>query len=1445
MTGSRERAPLSLSSDQKDDIRRERKLSLPEVVREKQQTDIEKYLAHIVENFYLSKVEIADPAKFTFFARLKSRFLKQFDKTKKIIKKANNAKVLAAQQLIKNLNALTDLPPDKKLEKIEALLQPCFKKYADDKGRFGNMIRYLFAYFSNVKQALPVKILDHRSPEFQQIESKLASSAAAVPHQESQFKMRRWKRGLADFIQPPNSFGGQDEFFAIQVIESLESKALSAQYEKRKEAIKQELKSQNKTASTYRGVEIAGLSENLDQTVGEVFLYHGTSLANSCNILASGFNSKKYCNAGLWKGYGPLGRGVYFSDQFSKSAIYAMCALCSSYRCACNTPDGLPIPKILILNKVMLGSVKTALKRDTYKRAEAPPAGFHTLAGFNKRISPGSEFKTTEIAIAQDAQVYPQYRIYYHHAKNLLKPAIWQAEVKDSEFPAHFNKKLSLLTGCIQDCYQAAQQQHVNTREILQTLQVLMQQIEQSWRPDETLQLTLKQKHLLSMLKLQTNHHLQQCEKVLKENAEKKPVAGQKAIQRLLEVQDDQSELSAAKLSSWLLDAKLSYPFDTTLFISEQAKTLFRMMSIGKDGMERAKGLALLSHYYYRKRQLWLKAPTGATSFLLAKRLFDALLSPENFPITGERTAQEIIAEITRFEKITDTELNAIIAVLQKENVFIPEKKASPPPNKGIQPKVLSNLASIYSMAGFPNDDYYAILYDAAAHRTVIEQKKSGALSDQKSEIKLVSDFNIAGFIQSKLELKIEAETARFYGELFAHLKPVFSAKRAGAIMLCAVFLDQMKNADSHILNIVKMIQNKLLYDTGSSVQEIANYFCDDACCQSILTSHPDLKIFAELMKELKSISVAEAVSQNHAVVLADLCHKHPALKNEKLARYFHYLAYADRAVMNYPAKRAAEAGLCTPMKSLFPERRGNKIVKLYSDFYDDEKKTSGAFFDMMTDIDQAKQSIVLAGWMVGFFKEMGMSDKKILLARLIAAAKRGVNVVMLVWDRPFIDYQKVPEKLKDVIEQYSLDIGVPDLEKRLFIKLSHRPFGLSDHQKMLVIDSEKLYTGGLDLREFRDWHDCHTAVTGPCVTDALELISARWSHQPDEQMVFPATNKAKAECFATDALEQAKYISLAKTAEFKGVDDSTMQLVCTLRKDAWGMSSHRWHRSEDNTSELQDAHLLAIQKAERFIYMENQYFIGSRFTKKDQVVESPNRVIDEIAKKIIEKHKANQPFHFYCLLPFHPNGKLNSIKPSAYIVHTLLRKTWKSMEYFIDKVNKATNGQAEKYITFMNAGKLVNGQFHQHYNHAKLMIVDDNEMLIGSANNNERSMVGDRDSENALYMKGQREAIRDYRCRLMQTQLGTKCLDEKSLQHGIEQPSVVRAVHKHLDYNLQMQKTGQSVDQKSSGEGTPWGNISISELLKGQRPPHVPEHTSGIVRLMMGVSKSANKSAR
>ena len=40
-------------------------------------------------------------------------------------------------------------------------------------------------------------------------------------------------------------------------------------------------------------------------------------------------------------------------------------------------------------------------------------------------------------------------------------------------------------------------------------------------------------------------------------------------------------------------------------------------------------------------------------------------------------------------------------------------------------------------------------------------------------------------------------------------------------------------------------------------------------------------------------------------------------------------------------------------------------------------------------------------------------------------------------------------------------------------------------------------------------------------------------------------------------------------------------------------------------------------------------------------------------------------------------------------------------------------------------------------YVHSKLMIVDDEKCIIGSANINDRSMLGERDSETAVLVKG------------------------------------------------------------------------------------------------------------
>lgn len=52
-------------------------------------------------------------------------------------------------------------------------------------------------------------------------------------------------------------------------------------------------------------------------------------------------------------------------------------------------------------------------------------------------------------------------------------------------------------------------------------------------------------------------------------------------------------------------------------------------------------------------------------------------------------------------------------------------------------------------------------------------------------------------------------------------------------------------------------------------------------------------------------------------------------------------------------------------------------------------------------------------------------------------------------------------------------------------------------------------------------------------------------------------------------------------------------------------------------------------------------------------------------------------------------------------------------------------------------------------YVHSKLMIVDDKRCIIGSANINDRSLLGTRDSELACIIEENQGNILDLRCRI------------------------------------------------------------------------------------------------
>src|SRR5476649_469228 len=190
----------------------------------------------------------------------------------------------------------------------------------------------------------------------------------------------------------------------------------------------------------------------------------------------------------------------------------------------------------------------------------------------------------------------------------------------------------------------------------------------------------------------------------------------------------------------------------------------------------------------------------------------------------------------------------------------------------------------------------------------------------------------------------------------------------------------------------------------------------------------------------------------------------------------------------------------------------------------------------------------------------------------------------------------------------------------------------------------------------------------------------------------------------------------------------------------------------------LRSIHLL-ISKAEHYIYIENQFFVSafekSSIRDKDPlspVADSINPSVSTFATRILPDDEAPQnpvaewlgdrikraifssmvqPFHVYIVLPVNPEGRLDDPTIVAQIHLTRQSLVFGSQYKDIDF------SACDAYVTLLNLrdhaelnGTAVTEQI---YVHSKLMIVDDRYVLVGSANINDRSLLGDRDSELAV----------------------------------------------------------------------------------------------------------------
>ncbi|KAL2895270.1 Phospholipase D delta [Bienertia sinuspersici] len=290
-------------------------------------------------------------------------------------------------------------------------------------------------------------------------------------------------------------------------------------------------------------------------------------------------------------------------------------------------------------------------------------------------------------------------------------------------------------------------------------------------------------------------------------------------------------------------------------------------------------------------------------------------------------------------------------------------------------------------------------------------------------------------------------------------------------------------------------------------------------------------------------------------------------------------------------------------------------------------------------------------------------------------------------------------------------------------------------HQKCVIVDTQAsgnnrkitAFLGGLDLcdgrydtpghRLFRDldtvfhndchnptldgtkgprepWHDLHCKIEGPAAYDVLTNFEQRWrkatrsslrrkiksiSHWHDDALLKIDRISwilSPSKCISPD--DKSLWACEENDTEgwqvqvFRSIDSGSVE---GFPKDVQMAESQNLVCAKDLVIDrsIQTAYIEAIRSAQHFIYIENQYFLGSSYAWPNYKHAGADHLIPmELALKIASKIRAKERFAVYVVIPMWPEG----VPTSASVQEILFwqGETMQMMYSIIAKEIKAMN---------------------------------------------------------------------------------------------------------------------------------------------------------------------------
>ncbi|MFL5909085.1 MAG: phospholipase D-like domain-containing protein [Gaiellaceae bacterium] len=317
--------------------------------------------------------------------------------------------------------------------------------------------------------------------------------------------------------------------------------------------------------------------------------------------------------------------------------------------------------------------------------------------------------------------------------------------------------------------------------------------------------------------------------------------------------------------------------------------------------------------------------------------------------------------------------------------------------------------------------------------------------------------------------------------------------------------------------------------------------------------------------------------------------------------------------------------------------------------------------------IQAARRSVHVAGWHVTPSFALTRGERPQVVRELLAEAAERVPVRVLLWAGAPALFKPTRSEVRE--QQRKLVTGTrirAELDQRERMMHCH-------HEKLVIVDDEIAFVGGIDM----------TSMAGDRYDSSAHPAEGRlgW-HDVSSRLRGPAVGDVAAHFAARWTEVAGEPIEAGPPPEAAGSSD--VQVVRTVPETVYEFLPRGDFR-------ILESYLRALRSAERLVYLENQFLW------------SPE-VVSVLADKL--RHPPSDDFRVVVVLPSRANNGQDDTRGQVAV----LTEADGGAKRFLAATISARTGTTVDRI----------------YVHAKVGIVDDRWLTVGSANLNAHSLFND-----------------------------------------------------------------------------------------------------------------------